>query len=1424
MITGDPNQPNGVITEYRILQRRDSSDSPTVIFAGLAFQLSVSDLRPFTTYSFQVEAENAAGNVTSIATRVTTLQAPPSSFAPPSVVVLSATTIALSWSVPGELNGELVGYQVYRDGEAVLPELTTMLSLLDQNLLPFTEYVYSIEVCSGGGCANSSSVSNTTSEALPEMVFDLIISNVSPRSVVLSWQEPGSPNGEITEYVVMELGASVEVFRGLNFTVTVTDLVPFSDYSFQLMVCNSIGCVTSNERRTQTSQTDPEGLDVPRLRNLTSTSVAIEWTAPAMPNGNIATYVLRRGNNSFPNISRVLFQGLNFSFNDMDLIADTLYFYTIEAVNGGGRVVSSPSFFRTVPDLAEGIRPPILDVLSPSEISVMWSEPDRVNGEISAYRLYMENEVVLIGLQFSYQAINLDPFTSYSFFVEVCNQAGCASSITVFAQTQQALAADLTPPLLTVLSPTTVQVSWIAPTRPNGIISQYQIRRRFLDTPASETIQYQGPANVFSFPNSGLTPFTSYEYRLGVTNGAGSVFSEWLSVQTSEAIPAGLSLPFVEVGSIFARNITATWFAPTSPNGIILHYILEYRLAIDPVTLGVGEIMTTEQIPANVTTATATGLSPVTGYEFRVVAVNSAGRGLGEFEVVTTSEDVPEGIGSITVMQRTATSLVLTWSPPITNNGIIREYMVLLDGVVVYQDTGPGYTVTRLQPFTSYSLQLGACTSAGCAFGSTQSATTAEVAPFGQARPSLGIIPGLVGSVSVSWSSPVQPNGRITQYQIQRQVNADASSLSIIHTTSDVMNLTYVDTETQPAQSYLYAITAINSAGRTDSEFSNISTPEAAPEGLTAPVLTPTSASMILVSWLPPTQPNGVITSYGAFRTGGSGPQDTLVFSDAANRGFTDDNLMPFTQYTYTIQACTAVACSLSPPGVSTTREAPPTGFPPPTLRALSEASISVEWVEPANPNGVITSYTITLLPSMIDVVLNEPTELSRNITDLQPFTNYTIQVEVCNSEGCATSVSSVRTLESVPDFIAQPQVSVVNATALMVMWVDPPIPNGIITLYQLRRNGMLIFSGNDTMVFVDSLLMPNQFYSYTVQAYTAMGPGRESAVSAVVQTPLDTPEGVFAPNVTGSSSTSILARWVEPRTPNGVIQRYVLLLGGEQVLETIAMPFQFEAVGLSPFTSYSFQLLVCTTTCGSSEVVSATTLEAPPEDQSPPTLSEIASVTVQVSWSAPLTPNGIITGYDLERRQLFEDSSPSEFVVIFSGSGTARDFVDRERLLRPTLSYEYRISSNNGAGRSTSAPAQITLSEAAPESVPLPLIGTVTSTSINVIATPPDMPNGVLIAYRLYRDGIRVLDLVPPASEFAVIGLQFFTQYLFSVEACTTAGCTRSDNITQRTGEATPTGLSPPRGVALSNRMIEIRWTPPQQPNGIILRSVGVS
>lgn len=95
-------------------------------------------------------------------------------------------------------------------------------------------------------------------------------------------------------------------------------------------------------------------------------------------------------------------------------------------------------------------------------------------------------------------------------------------------------------------------------------------------------------------------------------------------------------------------------------------------------------------------------------------------------------------------------------------------------------------------------------------------------------------------------------------------------------------------------------------------------------------------------------------------------------------------------------------------------------------------------------------------------------------------------------------------------------------------------------------------------------------------------------------------------------------------------------------------------------------------------------------------------------------------------------------------------------------------------------------------------------------------MPNGDIVLYRLFLDGGEVFS--GQGTTATAGNLSPFTFYEFHLEACTSIGCSNSTAGSNMTLEAAPDGLAPPTLTALSPTSIQATWTPPDQPNGVIL------
>lgn len=269
-----------------------------------------------------------------------------------------------------------------------------------------------------------------------------------------------------------------------------------------------------------------------------------------------------------------------------------------------------------------------------------------------------------------------------------------------------------------------------------------------------------------------------------------------------------------------------------------------------------------------------------------------------------------------------------------------------------------------------------------------------------------------------------------------------------------------------------------------------------APDEQAPPTATPTSSTSILLTWLEPEAPNGIITSYRVYRNGS-------VITTVSVRTYTDIGLMPNTHYSYAVEAINVVGSTFSQETTVRTQEGAPTGIIAPDLQTLSAFTISASWVEPTIPNGFILRFElvmVTLGPEQIiideTVVFNASGNVfSTVVSGLTPFTVYTFLVRACTSGGCGSSeTSEVRTLEAPPTFQLAPNVTTQSAEALLITWESPQTPNGIITHFEVRQRDSPFTGEGISLINTTALLFevqglrPFAMYEFSVTSFTEGG------------------------------------------------------------------------------------------------------------------------------------------------------------------------------------------------------------------------------------------------------------------------------------------------------------------------------------------------
>ncbi|XP_077569166.1 usherin [Stigmatopora nigra] len=1416
-----------------------------VIYSGNARKFTYTDLNlePFTTYEYKVTGWNSFSRASSNVSLVTTAGEKPWGVLPPRWRRLGERndTIQWHWQAPARPNGIISHYVILRDGQERYRG--DEKSFTDMGLItPFQEFSYQLRACNSAGCTDSRKMVAVTVQGVPEGVQSPAIRALSPFSLHMSWVRPASPNGRVQWYHLNQTGVGTictQTQAPGNYTAT--GLQPFTDYTFVLVACTAVGCGASSPSTGRTLQASPTGVwSKPRHVIVNTSVVKLFWDQPSRPNGLIFQYKLRRD-------GRTIFTGNHRgrNFTDAGLLPDRRYVYELEAITGGGTGLSDKHVIKTPFSCPTGIPiPHNVTVSGPHSISLAWTPPARFNiSQPVNYNILLNpgSEGATVhptGQDLNLTVKGLQPFTNYNVHVQACQNEACCVGESVNVRTLESGPKHLSPPIVRRAGASFLEISWSPPEQPNGVITSYHIYRYQVEK-EEELLVFiwsSGPLEFFD-ASSSLQPFTYYQYRLQAYNSKGSVLSHSTLARTLTSEPKDLSPPTATPTG--AYSIHLKWSGPKQPNGVIVHYKLLYKKHHSDPTLNSPEV-TALTVKGSTLEANLFGLDPDTEYSLQVEAVNEAGSVSSSWVTTSTLEASPSGLANLTVEQKEqGRSLLLKWDPPNTPNGVITMYHLYSDGNLEYSGLLRNFMFRRLEPWTAYTLTLEACTSAGCTRSHPQRVATAA-APSASQPPPTALSVGS-DQVSLTWGAPTQPNGPIGEYYLLgrsvdqagrgRRRDEDVQREKVLFRESSPQEndtFSYTVTGLRPWTQYEFAVRSHNPAGPTQSSWLTVTTRQAPPRGLSPPTVSHLQGrpSEVLVSWSPPLEPNGVLQSYRIQR-------NNLIFSfsfDSTVLSYTDEDLQPFSEYSYSVIACTSEGCITSLPSNITTLEAPPGMVEPPTVNSITSSSMNITWVKTATQNGEVTEYVLKVNSKEA----YRGGEMKTILVNLLPHTSYMLVLLACTSGGCTASATiTTMTEEAPPSDMPVPTLKVTGSESVEVSWRPPKNPNGIITGYELRRDGQLIYLGLEYH-YHDFTLLPSVEYSYFVRANNSKGAANSAAVTA--KTHPAAPAGVGPPLLSPLAANQVKVEWNIPARPNGDIISYTVYhrepiqLGASSTVYTpqdSAFSERYTSLkGLAPYHRYEVRLEACTELgCSSSDWASILTPEAPPAGQGAPLLDlqpdnhTGLQTTFLLTWSPPAQPNGRAPHYQVYRRlENTTDVQLSDTTTLICNQSSTSCKDDG---LLPYTAYQYQLWVVNSAGRSPSQWVSGRTGPAPPEGVAPPTFRRVSSTTAVVDMRPPDRPNGVVSLYRVFslgRNNDVALLSEGTSHQQTLHGLLPYTQYKIAVEACTCYQCcSQGPAVDLRTLAAPPARQQPPRPVTLTSRSAQLAWFEPLEPNGII-------
>ncbi|MEI7765218.1 MAG: fibronectin type III domain-containing protein [bacterium] len=298
------------------------------------------------------------------------------------------------------------------------------------------------------------------------------------------------------------------------------------------------------------------------------------------------------------------------------------------------------------------------------------------------------------------------------------------------------LSATLTAPgtptsILTSPSNGQESLSWTAPADNGGsAITDYLIEYKLSTEPTIWTTFNDGVSTGTTATVTGLTNGSVYNFRVSTINAIGTgVASSTANGTPNSSVP---SAP-ISLSSSSGLNSSSllSWTIPLSNGGsAITDYLVEYKLSTEPT------VWTTFNDGVSTgTTATVTGLTNGSVYNFRVSAINAVGTSVASNTTTATpSLSVPSAPLSLAASSRENIKSVLTWSIPSSNGGgTISDYLIeyklsteptiwttFNDGV----STGTTTTVTGLTNDLTYNFRVSATNEAGTGLVSTTASAT----------------------------------------------------------------------------------------------------------------------------------------------------------------------------------------------------------------------------------------------------------------------------------------------------------------------------------------------------------------------------------------------------------------------------------------------------------------------------------------------------------------------------------------------------------------------------------------------------------------------------------------------------------------------------------------------------------------------------
>ncbi|XP_020708528.1 tyrosine-protein phosphatase Lar isoform X5 [Athalia rosae] len=618
---------------------------------------------------------------------------------------ITATSVKLTWSYkgPDELQYYVIRHKPKQTNQAYseISGITTMYYHV-RSLSPFTEYELIVIAVNHLGRGPPSAPAVVTTGETTESTYGGAKPGTAPRNVqvrplssstmVIQWDEPETPNGQVTGYKVyyttdanQGMASWLSQMVDNNQLTTISDLTPHTIYTIRVQALTSVGPgPLSLPVQVKTQQGVPSQPNMLRATEIGETSVKLQWSKPAHSGENILSYELY-WNDTYANEKHHRRIPIVENFTLTGLYPNTLYYVWLAARSQRGEgATTSPYPVRTnqyVPGDPQDVK---ATAINSTAIHVEWKPPlpkDR-NGLIRGYHIHiqevreegkvyvndpMRRDVLEDILELN--VTGLQPDTRYSVQVAALTRKGDGDrSQPVHVQTPGGV--PNRPQLnLKVMerNPTVLELEWGRPSQTYGELLGYRIKYGVTNQTLKEEFIDDIQKNTHRITD--LERGVDYEFRVAGQNHIGfgqETVRNWFSPEdVPSGAPTNLSFHFQT-----PDTVCVTWEQPSRHhrNGHITRYDVQFNKKNDHTT--------TVERNTTQTRAVFSNLEENAEYVFHVRAYTSRGAGpFSEKITIVTEKDIGRAPMSVKAVA-TSESSVEVWWEPVPNRGKIIGYQI----------------------------------------------------------------------------------------------------------------------------------------------------------------------------------------------------------------------------------------------------------------------------------------------------------------------------------------------------------------------------------------------------------------------------------------------------------------------------------------------------------------------------------------------------------------------------------------------------------------------------------------------------------------------------------------------------------------------------------------------------------------------------